>query len=230
MTHMSISKTMTGSPWHVEKFVKAENDTRRHRSRCVFYDKEEKYCYKQVGVCIGASHCKDYKETGGFIGHKTKDPIIHEQDSIHIVLSEYQKDEGFYWLSNGKSCPFDRTKLERKLVDVKNKKGKQKKLNTLVCPKCNRKFFVIGSLPETIDLEEYNIYPKYATGLVIERQRKIDAMDLSVIKVFHQKFGEGKIIERSIELGKEWITVEFLNRIDKFDAKTAFDTETLKKF
>ena len=59
---MGISKHMTGSPWHVEKFTRQENDPRRHRSRCIYYNSSSKYCSYRCGQCAGAAHCSYYEE------------------------------------------------------------------------------------------------------------------------------------------------------------------------
>ncbi len=53
---------ISGTPWHVERFTRAEGDERRHRSRCIHYIKERKTCIKVAGPCNGAAHCKFYKE------------------------------------------------------------------------------------------------------------------------------------------------------------------------
>lgn len=37
---MSLRSTMTGSPWHVEKMVREEGDAKRHKSRCIYYQKK----------------------------------------------------------------------------------------------------------------------------------------------------------------------------------------------
>lgn len=50
---------LTGSPWHVEKFTRAEGDDRRHRSRCKYYN--DKGC-DYYGRCKGSAHCDIYKE------------------------------------------------------------------------------------------------------------------------------------------------------------------------
>ena len=58
---MAIER-MVGSPWHVEKMVRQEGDPRRHRSRCIYYDKKNSHCPKVVGKCVGAAHCTYYEE------------------------------------------------------------------------------------------------------------------------------------------------------------------------
>ena len=59
---MAYDKLISGTPWHVEKFTRADGDPRRHRSRCIFYDKANKLYAKTVGKCYGTAHCKYYKE------------------------------------------------------------------------------------------------------------------------------------------------------------------------
>lgn len=59
---MGIRKTMTGTSWHIEKFTREEGDPRRHRSRCIHYDKRTKECHFRSGKCIGSAHCMYYKE------------------------------------------------------------------------------------------------------------------------------------------------------------------------
>ena len=53
---------MTGTPWHVETLRMDEDDTRRHKSRCVHYQKTNKYCTKQKRTCPASAHCDYYKE------------------------------------------------------------------------------------------------------------------------------------------------------------------------
>ena len=53
---------MSGSPWHIEVLKMDEIDDRRHRSRCVHYSKESKYCDQYIGNCRGSAHCPYYEE------------------------------------------------------------------------------------------------------------------------------------------------------------------------
>ena len=53
---------MTGTAWHVEKMTRSYGDDRRHRSRCVYYQKEESYCTRRCLSCFGSAHCQLYKE------------------------------------------------------------------------------------------------------------------------------------------------------------------------
>ncbi len=51
---------MSGTSWHIEQLKKSEDDDRRHRSRCIHY--ERKRCHLYCGNCLGSSHCRYYRE------------------------------------------------------------------------------------------------------------------------------------------------------------------------
>ena len=56
-----ISRQLTGSPWHVEKWTREEGDDRRHKSRCVYFERARNYCNRNYSRCCGSAHCKYYK-------------------------------------------------------------------------------------------------------------------------------------------------------------------------
>lgn len=54
---------LTGTPWHVDKFTRAEGDKRRHRTRCTHYsDRGCSYCTLYGERCHGTAHCDFYEE------------------------------------------------------------------------------------------------------------------------------------------------------------------------
>lgn len=54
---------LTGTPWHVDKFTRAEGDNRRHRTRCTHYsDRGNSYCCLYGERCHGTAHCVYYEE------------------------------------------------------------------------------------------------------------------------------------------------------------------------
>lgn len=53
---------MVGTPWHIERYERQEDDPRRHRSRCKHFERNKKSCYKRNGKCIGSAHCLEYEE------------------------------------------------------------------------------------------------------------------------------------------------------------------------
>ena len=53
---------LTGIPWHIERYTREDGDDRRHRSRCIYYQKSDTYCSHVVGKCCGSAHCSYYTE------------------------------------------------------------------------------------------------------------------------------------------------------------------------
>lgn len=53
---------MEGTPWHIEHFEREEGDERRHKSRCIYHNKDGT-CSYFMGKCRGAAHCNPYKES-----------------------------------------------------------------------------------------------------------------------------------------------------------------------
>ena len=59
---MASVNQFTGSPWHVERMVRADGDPRRHRGKCKYYNRETRYCSAICSNCFGSAHCSYYKE------------------------------------------------------------------------------------------------------------------------------------------------------------------------
>lgn len=57
---MGLSQQLTGTPWHKEYGRMAGNDTRRNKSKCVWYNKETKRCSYLCIKCFGSTHCEKY--------------------------------------------------------------------------------------------------------------------------------------------------------------------------
>ena len=51
-----------GGPFHQEFLLKEENEEKRHRSRCVYYESLEKYCRHYCMKCKGSNACEKYEE------------------------------------------------------------------------------------------------------------------------------------------------------------------------
>lgn len=54
-----------GTPSHID-FIKATDD-RRHKARCIYYDKSDKKCHcsgccTYLLKCVGSAHCIGYRE------------------------------------------------------------------------------------------------------------------------------------------------------------------------
>ena len=53
------------TPWHTTYLRMSSNDSRRHKSRCVYYKNNKCYCETLVWCgkkCRGSSQCMKYKE------------------------------------------------------------------------------------------------------------------------------------------------------------------------
>ena len=57
--YIGISKNI-GTPMHGE-YLKSDG-VRRHKARCIYYDKVGKLCGYFVRKCLGSSRCSEYKE------------------------------------------------------------------------------------------------------------------------------------------------------------------------
>ena len=65
-------------PWHIGSPKMDENDTRRHKARCIYYDNGTKKCRKVESPywlmkCGGSSHCRFYLDDPSV--EKRTDPI-----------------------------------------------------------------------------------------------------------------------------------------------------------
>ncbi len=126
---------LTGTPWHIEKFTRAEGDERRHKSRCAYYRKEGSYCAKYLDRCHGSAHCEYYKE-------RSKDDSIQEQhtsDKTTLPEKENPSSEVFFPIGTrvkhnrfglGKVIDFD-----GRFVEVRFDEGQDKllKLDAKLC-------------------------------------------------------------------------------------------------
>ena len=75
---MGIYGQLPDVPWHIGSPKMDENDKRRHKARCVYYDNDTKKCRKTESPywlmkCGGSSHCRFYSEDSS-IG-KRIDPV-----------------------------------------------------------------------------------------------------------------------------------------------------------
>lgn len=72
--------------------------------------------------------------------------------------AESAESQKFFWLKEKtKVCPLDSGRLITQAVSVTRKDGKEKRIHMLVCPECGEKYIVAGTLPESIDISQYNV-------------------------------------------------------------------------
>ena len=75
---MGISTELTGTPWHVERFARAEGDEKRHSHRCKYFRSENKYCKYYCEKCRGATHCDYYQERNQRVEPCEEEPVKDE--------------------------------------------------------------------------------------------------------------------------------------------------------
>ncbi|MBR6821704.1 MAG: hypothetical protein IKM87_00885 [Clostridia bacterium] len=81
---MVDSKKITGTPWHPEYLKRDEEDKRRHRSRCRYYDKKGSYCNKGLVKCLGSSHCEFYEETKDRETQRHKRQVSYTKNALAL--------------------------------------------------------------------------------------------------------------------------------------------------
>ncbi len=89
---MGVSK-LTGTPWHVEQMRIGEDDSRRHKSRCIYYNKNTGRCSKMVDRCIGSTYCDHYKEDPQKLKERAEREQITEMLAVHKAEISAKKNE-----------------------------------------------------------------------------------------------------------------------------------------
>lgn len=145
-----------GTPTHIEYLRMSDNDTKRHKSRCVEYDKKKKVCMCVQSPyftmkCGGSSHCEFYAETEATIESKPTSTLQDlKKEKIWVVSVEIHKQ---------RKCTKCQGKTEREMIDVtytENGKFINNKLPIYRCSNCGKAF-----LPETV-------FKTYTTNKKIE--------------------------------------------------------------
>ena len=83
---MSNFKGINGTPWHIEAIGMDEDDERRHRSRCEYFQKESVFCHKRKGKCIGSAHCDYYKEKPREVEPAHKDIGLRPYNGVKLKI------------------------------------------------------------------------------------------------------------------------------------------------
>lgn len=117
------------TPWHVGFAKKKEDDPRRHKARCRYY--EEGKCMRYNMKCCGSAHCKEYKEREL---DKLKDTDYGEKhynkiwssDKVKKFVADSTREEKYKFLKDIHTCPICGKELEqynplRRMVKVCNK-------------------------------------------------------------------------------------------------------------
>ena len=127
-----------GTPSHIEYLHMEENDMRRHKSRCIEYDKKKDICMCTRSAnfllkCGGSSHCEYYKEENQQIFANNNTSSIKT-----VVKSKYKVkviDKNMIKQCSVCKCA---TKREMLIVTYHHKDDyKKNQLSTYRCDRCN---------------------------------------------------------------------------------------------
>ena len=78
-------KHLVGTPWHIERFTREEDDEKRHRSRCLYY-RGHGYCAWHFERCWGSARCRHYSEVESSKG-RNKVPKVTKEKAIERKIA-----------------------------------------------------------------------------------------------------------------------------------------------
>ena len=137
---MSKLSQMQGSPWHVEKLSRKPGSKRRHRNRCINYNRSKEYCSIQIGRCIGSAHCRYYKENV-LPKNVTRVPTIdsesEKQQELKQAKNEYYDIPIGCRIQHNKYGAGTITKVSNGIATILFDNGDARKLQLEVCAKNN---------------------------------------------------------------------------------------------
>ena len=137
---MSKLGQMQGSPWHVEKLSRKPGSKRRHRNRCINYNRSKEYCSVQIGRCIGAAHCRYYKEDGL---PKNVTRVLTIDSKPEEQKEPKQVENNYYVIPIGSRIQHNKygagtiTKVSNGIATIHFDNGDTRKLQLEVCAKNN---------------------------------------------------------------------------------------------
>ena len=108
---MGKSKILTGTPWHIEKFVRKEGDPKRDKRKCTYYFQECNYCLMNHVHCMGSAHCTCYK-----VIEKPKEEKIEQK------IIEKKKEKVAVSFKGIKEIPMDMVKIPSDFAKPSNDK------------------------------------------------------------------------------------------------------------
>lgn len=198
---MAIER-MVGSSWHVEKMVRQEGDPRRHRSRCIYYDKKNSHCPKVVGKCVGAAHCSYYEEE-----------CIDEISIPKHVVAEKEAFQGIKMIAMADIEVSDKFKLpsKEKIDAVIQYYKEHGKIDKPVSVSCHGKKYKLEDKYLRYYVAKQLGLKEIPARISTEKENKLeDKIRVVGTKVKHTKYGIGKItrvtdnsVDIIFESGKE---------------------------
>ncbi len=109
---MGVSN-MKGTPWHLERVQRKDDDERRYKGRCKYYNYDGDKCTYKVLKCTGSAHCNKYVAISE-AAFKEKRKVKHsksksqetskgnadtktKQKNRQVKRQIPQKEEDIYW-------------------------------------------------------------------------------------------------------------------------------------
>ena len=156
-----------GTPSHLEYLHMKENDTKRHKSRCIEYDNKKDICMctdsaNYLLKCGGSSHCKYYREET-LIKNDDTESTIKKKPVIKVIPK-----------NDIKLCPVCKigTKKESLIVNyLENGKNKRNLLTSYHCEVC-KSSYIPDSLYRTYTAhkDKNNIDVEFVIEQVVQQQ------------------------------------------------------------
>ncbi len=113
---------LSGFSRHTDFLRKEDDDPRRDKRSCKFYDKGD--CLKNLGSCFGSSHCKNYEryENGNnYIKSNSKKLITYSTKDMQELQGtftvKYETDEQALEFTIGENISVE-TELVKKIIEV----------------------------------------------------------------------------------------------------------------
>lgn len=133
-----------GTPVHISYLKMSEDDSRRHKSRCVEYDKKKNVCMCEKSPyftmrCGGSSHCVHYAEKKDKSLISKKETHVPKKKVIEIISIVTQRK---------KKCPHCQERIESRMIDIDysdNGRVVSNKLPVYECTRCDT-IFILDSL------------------------------------------------------------------------------------
>ena len=79
-------KNMSGVPWHTEFLRMSEDDVRRHKNKCMYYDKGD--CLVNC-ICHGSTNCMQYEEKPNIEVKEIVKPTRYKKKPISKMLGSF---------------------------------------------------------------------------------------------------------------------------------------------
>lgn len=93
---MNDKRNLTGHPWHIEYLKMDENDSRRDKRRCIYFERNttyNSYCKRNGGKCVSSSHCQDYSEDKNRLDIKYESIYRAKKAKEKFLLQKIQKEK-----------------------------------------------------------------------------------------------------------------------------------------